>query len=249
MSRLNLILVLIVFLMSGCTVWKSTKKFYKEYIDPDPKIDLQANGLDNEFEEYFARIFYPADLQLSEVLRRLDAQDTYPDEIWFEQMLKDFPWLSGVAAIDRDGQVLFKYPAHSVKDLDYTVLLTKELRGSDSKIRLCVQDSVFGSEVYLSRPFFKDNQAQGMLVVHFDPRSWARLSPAPGKFAIIAEGKLIWAGKYKELNKLLTQINRIELLKDGVFGQLEIKNRSFYWFSRSVGKNWFIYLMAESRGG
>ncbi|WP_457572317.1 hypothetical protein [Desulfovulcanus sp.] len=249
MSRLNLILVLIVFLISGCTAWKSTKKFYKEYIDPNPKIDLQANGLDNEVEEYFARIFYPVDLQLSEVVSRLNVQDTYPDEAWFEQMLKDFPWLSGVAAIDKDGQVLVRRPAHSVKELEYTMLLTKELRTSDSKIRVCLQDSEFGPEVYLSRPFFKDNQAQGILVVHFDPRSWARLSPSPEEFAIIAEGKLLWAGKYVELGKLLTQINRTELLKDGVFGQLEIKNRSFYWFSRPVEENWFIYLMAESKGG
>ena len=80
MSRLNLILVVFVFLLSGCTVWKSVKNFYRQYVDTDPGIDLQLRGTGNEREEFLARVIYPVDLQLNEVLRWIDVQDTYPDE-------------------------------------------------------------------------------------------------------------------------------------------------------------------------
>ncbi|MBT8764015.1 hypothetical protein KFV02_08740 [Desulfohalobiaceae bacterium Ax17] len=249
MYKLIINLIMVCLFITGCTAWKSTKNFYKEYINSDPEIDLQANGLDNKQEEYFAKILYPMDRQLSDVLHRLDVQDSYPDEVWFEQMLKDFPWLNGVAAIDRNGHILFKRSAYSMKALDFSVLFTKRLRVNEPKVRVCVQDSVLGPEVYLGRPFFRNNQVQGFLVVHFDPRTWASLSPRPEELAIIAEGKLIWAGKYGELSKLFTQRNRTEMLKNSVFGKLEVKDRNFYWFSRALEENWLIYLMAESKGG
>jgi hypothetical protein len=248
MSRLNLILVVFVFLLSGCTVWKSVKNFYRQYVDTDPGIDLQLRGTGNEREEFLARVIYPVDLQLNEVLRWIDVQDTYPDEKWFDETLKAFPWLSGVAAIDRSGQVLFKRPAHQIKPVNYSLLLTSKRVNGRTKVRIAVQDSEFGPEIYLARPFFKDNLAEGMLVIHFDSGSWARLSSSSQEFAIFVGDKPVWAGKHAGLNKYYAQINSTELLKNGVFGQMNMENRLFYWFARAVGENWIIYLMTVDKG-
>ena len=268
MSRLTFVLV-ILFLLTGCTAWKSFQAFYHEYIDVSPKIDLQTVNTGNEPEQFFARIIYPVDLQLNKLMCRLDEQDTYPHEKWFNELLKDFPWLSGVAAIDRSGQILFQLPAHLIKPVNYSLLFSNSQNSTNdypatsgstsvparkdllfagdsvrasTDIKIVVQDSEFGPEIYLARPFFKNNLAQGMLVIHFDAGSWARLSAGSQELAIFVGDKPVWVGKRTGLNKYCAQIKSIELLKNGVSGQINMKSRFFYWLARAAGENWIIYL-------
>jgi hypothetical protein len=250
-QRLSVVLLIMaVFLGSGCSGWKDnrivtkTKDVYKGYINTDPSIDLTNPGVRSPGEERLAYLFVGVDQRLHELVRSLDGKDTFPEGPWFDQMLDRFDWLSGAGAVDVEGTVLARKPVVGIKVPDYDVLLQKDVLYPERTLRAGVEQTPLGPEFYLGSPFFTNNTWQGLLVVHFDFRSVVRFSPEPDELMVLYEGGVLWPGKGFNQEGLLA-MNWSELLRKDVQGQVEIGREEYHWMARYIGQFRLVYLVRK----
>lgn len=240
-----LIAVMAAILLTGCGMWDKTQDAYFEYVYPTPEVDLKMPGLAEKEEGRLARVFYPPDRQLTALLRHLKTQGSYPEEgAWFKSTVRRFSWVDGAVAVDKKGEVLSRYPQEGVKKIDFARYCPEEVGPGDWQIKARVQETAFGPEVVLARPFFKGSKWQGMLITHFDPRIFAQLSPYAPEMSLVMDGNVLWSGKLKDLDGFLEQRPWEELLADGVSGRFNAKGKELLWLSRRAGDNWLVYVIA-----
>lgn len=188
---------------------------------------------------------YPVDSQLYLLLRRLSVKDGYPAREWKENLVLNFPWISGVTVLDRESSVLSRYPGDGIKQLEYTPLFPRALDLPLGQTMLEVEETPFGPEVMLAVAVYQDFQIEGLTVVHFDPRSFVAESADPDEIVIICRGKVVWPGQYQELQEALEQVEWMELARKRISGKIELDKGSFFWFARAVGQDWLIYLLKD----
>lgn len=247
MRRFTLFVCLVSALvaLSGCDTmrrtWKDTQELYRTYVNVDPSVDLKAEDHDH-WEAVLAPLMTPVDMQLGELLRVVDAQDSFPTDDWANSLLKRFPWLNGVAASDMYGAVLLSRPEVTLKPVDMTPLIALGDAWRDRRLRAAVQDSPLGPEIYVASPYFRDNILQGLVAAHFDLRSLAQLSPDPQKLMVVSAEAVLWAGGYGSLAEQVRAEPWAEILKSEVRGEIEVSGHTLVWVSRYLGETQIIYL-------
>ncbi|MFP4168678.1 MAG: hypothetical protein ACLFSY_07530 [Desulfonatronovibrionaceae bacterium] len=239
--------VLAVFLLAGCGMWDKTRDAYYDYVYPTPEVELEMPGLGKKAEGRLARAFYPPDSQLSSLLRLLETQDSYPENReWFATTVRRYPWLNGVLATDTEGEVLARYPEEGVKRIDLAGYCPDEVSLGDWQIEARVEETPFGPEIVLARPFFKGPDWRGMLIVHFDPRIFAGLSPYSRELTLVMDGQVLWSERLQDLDGYLEQRPWDELLQKGVNGRFSPENGRLLWLARRVGSDWLVYVISEA---
>lgn len=238
-------LALALFTLAGCETmrqtWKDTQELYRTYVNVDPKVDLEAED-HAQWEAVLAPLVVPVDMQLGELVRVVDARDSFPDEAWADGLLKRFPWLTGLAVTDMSGEELLVRPEVSLKPRNTAPLATAGDAWRDRKLRSLVDDTPLGPEVYVATPFFKDNALRGVIAAHFDLRSVAQLSPRPARLMVLTPGTVLWAGGYGDLAAAVLAEPWDEILKNQVRGEIEVQGRSLAWLTRYLGDRQIVYL-------
>ncbi len=242
------LLALALAFTAGCDTFKpyvkTSKRFYKDYINTDPSIDLKDPGISDPSVRKLADLFTPVDERLEYLLRALSAQDLPPSPDWCQAFMDAFPWLSGMAILTDTGAVTYRLPTFSIKKVDFTPLLDHEKLFKDRKMASVIASSELGAEIMVAKPLFVDNEFKGLLVAHFDPGSLAKFSPEPGKLLIVAPGVSLWGGDDPSAAQALSQAKWKDILKSDVSGEQKIGGANFLWQSRFVAQSKIIYAVS-----
>jgi len=237
-----------LFAAGGCDTVKpyvkSTKKFYKDYVNVDPAIDLKDPGISDPSQRKLANLFTPVDERLEYLLRALSAQDLPPDREWCQAFMDSFPWLSGMALVTDTGSVTFKLPTFTIKPMDYAPLLEFDKLYKDRKMAAYVAASEFGSEILVAKPLYVDNDFKGLLVAHFDPGNLTKFSPEPGKLILVAPGATLWGGDDTAAAQSLAQLKWKDLLKSEVSGEQNVGGTRYLWQARFLAQVRLIYAVS-----
>ena len=114
--------------LSGCGLtdtqaWKSSRRFYYAHVNTPAKLDLSDPAGLSRADSRLASRLMAVDEQLTGLERALEALGTVPDQAAVDELLRRFPWLSGLTLTDAAGAVIAAEPAMSLKQLDSTPLL------------------------------------------------------------------------------------------------------------------------------
>jgi len=236
-----------VGLSGGCgssahEVWKGTKKLYAEYLNPPASVDYEDKGTLSEAESRLAMRMLGIDQQLEQLERFLENQDKPPTGEVVSRFFIRFPWLSGLAAVDAEGQVLAQEPPVPMKPLDFMPILEAESRNGASRgLRAYVQDTPLGPEVFMGMPIYQHSELRGFLVCHFDMRALLKYVDDPGELIILAPEAVLWAGHFAVGATPLADRKWGDITKSSVEGTVSDSTGRFIWLARFLGKTPIIF--------
>lgn len=246
MSRLVVLLVMLVGLVSGCTTfnvpspheaWKTTKKLYAEYLNPPAKVDYENKGTLSEAEMLLASRMLEIDSHLEQLERFMENQDHPPTNEVISALFQRFPWVSGLAAMDAYGEVHAQEPPNPLKPLDFTPILEQKSRsGNPRDLRVFVQDTLMGPEIYMGMPVYEDSELRGFLICHFDMRSLLGYIEDSGEIVILSSNIVLWAGHFVVGATPLVHQNWDELTKNSIEGSVSDSTGEFIWMARFLGR-------------
>ncbi|MEF3697600.1 hypothetical protein [Desulfolutivibrio sp.] len=241
-------------LASGCSTarntWKDTKKLYKEYVDTDPTIDLTDEGITDPALQKLARLFGPVDQRLEMFIRVYYTQDNPPEAEWCEQLLRDFPWLSGVAVVNKDGSIRMQQPLIAMRPLEFGPILDNENRYTKRGLAATASVDDMGPIIYVGAPFFENNEYAGAIVSWFEPRNIVEASPAPDELIMLQPEAVLWpaASSGEGAGQGFLSANWAEVLKTEVQGEIQAGGGRYVWQSRYIGQMPILYLTQAPAG-
>lgn len=229
--------------LGGCGLtdtqaWKSSRRFYYSHVNTPARLDLSDPAGLSEADSRLASRLMAVDEQLTSLERALEALGSAPDQAAVNELLRRFPWLSGLTLTDETGVVIAAEPAMSLKQLDYTPLLEPVPESSPRALRTTVQDTPLGPEVLVARPFLVGSELQALLVAAFDFRSLLPYVATPGDLVVRTPEVLIWSGdlSYEDTPLAGTDWNTLLAKRShGTIGSTSDKSGSFVWLVRYLG--------------
>lgn len=233
-------------LVGGCSSlessWKSTKKFYYTYINAPAVIDYEEKGSLSEAELRLATRMVGIDIQLEQLERYLQNADRPPTNESVNLLFTGFPWLSGLVAIDPEGNVLAQEPPISMKNLDFSGIAKAEARGGEMRgIRGFVQDTPLGPEVMAGIPVYMDSEMRGMLVTHFDMRTLLSYTEGKEDLIVLAPEGVLWSGDIDVSSTPLADQDWASITRSSTQGTVSDHNGEFIWIVRFIGKQPLIF--------
>ncbi|MFW5735305.1 MAG: hypothetical protein ACOCWR_09620, partial [Oceanidesulfovibrio sp.] len=125
---------------------KTFKGLYKEYVEPDPQVVLDAKEFGESEERKLAYLLMPVDEKVWELIRFADGEDTLPTEDWFRRLFERFSWISGVMVLDENGETRFQHPIDYNRSVDVEALLalgdpTSDVVESDEELGEALEES------------------------------------------------------------------------------------------------------------
>ncbi len=245
------ILSFAVFLLvcSGCSQgkqsikdsWKYTTKQYRTYLNTPATLDMEATGNCENYEIALGDAVLELDGELEKLIRAMENSDRSPDQDWVMQLMRRFPWLTGVALADKDGKVMARHPEYFMKEFDVTPLLSPDPKQRINSLRAYVQKTPLGPEIYLANPVFSGEELRGLIVVYFDPRALVSLSRDPGSFMLASPEGVLWAGKFTPESTPVGKENWAELLLHKSCGLIGGSGSEFFWTTRYLGNLPLVY--------
>lgn len=241
-------------LASGCSsirnTWKDTKKLYKEYVDTDPSVDLTDEGISDPGLQKLARLFGPVDQRLEMFIRVYYTQDNPPEPEWCENLLRDFPWLSGVAVVNKDGTIRMQHPLIAMRPLEFGPILDNEDRYGKRGLAATASVDDMGPLIYVGAPFFENNEYAGAIVSWFEPRNIVEASPAPDELIILQPEAVLWptAGAEGGDGQGLLAAKWADILKTEVQGEIHAGGGRYIWQARYIGHMPILYLTQAPTG-
>jgi len=237
--------VLLIFcclsLSCGCSMVKSSKKWYREYLNTSPTVDLTVQAEQECAPLDFASLFVPVDTRLNAFGRDLAAQDTYPTDQWFDMFMQRYPWVGSITAVNIKGEVLDQRVNGEPKDADYAALCAGDWKNRQPRGSFETGES--GTDIFLTMPFFKDTNCKGCLVARFSPKDLVRYSPHSESVVMFGpRQEVLWAGQYADRIDGLVDHPWSDLLKEQVSGEITAYDQKFFWLGRAFAGTWLIYV-------
>ncbi|WP_418764810.1 hypothetical protein [Mailhella sp.] len=225
--------------LSGCSqmkgAYKETKTFYHTHINRPSKLDTEERTVLEKPQRDLVQSIMPIDEELTKLEKALDALATPPDAEAAANLLRRFPWLSGLAMVAPDGTLGASIPGTPLKQLDYAPLLELAPKALPRDLRASIQDTPLGPEFLLARPFLQEDRLQLLLVATFDFRALLPYASSPGDFIVRSGDVLIWSGDLDYASTPMASIDWTEYLKEHSDGILTNENGSMMWISRYIG--------------
>ena len=242
-------LVILAFFWAGCTtltdVADSLPNFKMFEIGAtEYEIDMTRSDI-SSLEKELAKNIYPMDTQLTRLLRTLSVRDTYPPQQWKQNIMSEFFWLNQITVLDKDREILSRYPETGIKQLSYDPAFPRALSLSQGKIMMAIEHTDLGSEVLIISSVFHNFELMGFIVVTFDPRTFISQSNKPEDIILISAEEIVWTGKFEQLESQLENIQWEEMVSRRVSGKVKLDHEHFFWFARGVGEDWLIYLVKD----
>lgn len=223
--------------LGGCSLtdtqaWKSTRRLYYTYVNTPETLDVSDPATLSENDSRLASRLMTVDAQLTSLEQALDALGSVPDSAAVSELLRRFPWLSGLTLVDPSGAILAAEPPISLKQLDFTPLLESPADASPRALRAVVQDTPLGPEVLVARPLLLGGELQALLVASFDFRSLLPYVSAPGDLVVRTTDILLWAG---DEAGALAEVDWSAQIAKRSHGVVRADSGSFVWLVRYMG--------------
>ena len=223
-------------------VVKTTVLGTRDYINPNPKIDVNRYSWENPNQEKLALLFSPVDAKVTELMRYVTSQDFRPNEAWMTYLMTRFNWIDGVLVADANGDILERRPPVPVKRFSEPLVFESIWR--DTLVKTVVDYTTLGPEVYFGMPNFEGTEFVGLHVVSFDPRVLFTFCPKPEELLIIdPRAHKIWAAGTLPApeNEALTAIAWDTMLLEKSQGRVDAAGKQYTWLARYIGRDRFIY--------
>lgn len=230
-------------LLAGCNPIETGKKIYQGNMLP-ARIDLeQETGL-AETEQSVARVLAEADEEIEKLRLALTGLGEPPPLDWMQARVRSMSWLNGLQVLDAAGRRGNHYPQTLIKKMDFQDIHTTVSNSGSKRIRLVLQETSFGDEVCLVKPFFSQGGYQGLILAHFDFRTLIAGSSKEQEIIVLVPGKPLWAGDQGQIAQELSEQNWDQLLEDDIQGEIRLGQASIYWLARYIGLDPLIYAVA-----
>lgn len=236
------LLLVLTLSSTGCARFMELRDRYWPSGPSEYEMEMPRKDIDR-IEKRLAENIYPMDTQLSSLLRRLSVRDDYPSLQWKENLAQSFTWLNGITVLDASENILSRYPEEGIKQLDFDPLFPRALDLPLGRTMLELEDTPLGPEIILASAVYQDFRIDGLIAVHFDPRSFIADSNDPDDIIMICKDRVVWPGQYQDLQEKLENVHWSELTRKKIRGRVKLDNRDFFWFARAVGQDWIIYLL------
>lgn len=211
----------------------------REFVNPDPEVNLDAYQVENPNQEKLATLFSPVDEQVAALMRYVEDQDLYPSDEWLDLLFMRYPWIHGVIVANAEGDIKLRKPEIPVKRFSQPLWFEGVWR--ETLIKTVVDYPDLGPEMYVGTPFFKDISFMGLIVVHFDPRTLLDFCPNPEELLIIQPDGDVWTKRVDVDKEALMNIPWSEKLEDQVQGTVSAGGRNYTWLARFIGRDLFVY--------
>jgi len=122
-------------------------------------------------------------------------------------------------------------------------LLDRGLAWRDRSLRIGLDDTPLGPEVYIAAPFFKDNEWMGLIVVHFDPANVMQYCPDPEELIVLYPGGTLWPGSQGAMADYIAGQDWDSQLSKRVMGYIRIGGGTYHWLARFLGGTHLIYVV------
>lgn len=247
MQRVFLFLLASLFLLTGCgsqyvkDAWKYTNRQYRAYLNTPAEIDWENKGSLEAYELSLGRYVMDVDIQIGEFIKVMENSDRRPDLDWVMSTMHRFPWLTGIAVVDGNGNVMAQYPEVFLKQFDVTPLLEPDPKQRMSALRAYVQHSVLGPEIYVANPVYNSEELMGMVVAHFDIRDLLARSPAPDLFMMASPYGVLWGGNFQVEATPVAKEDWGQRLTHESRGFVGEKGSQFFWATRYLGNLPLVY--------
>ena len=249
---LILLLVFVAFSVTACggnqtlkDAWKFTKRQHTTYLNKPATLNKSDPGRWQAHELALGEAVFIIDNELQRLIRAMENSDHRPDQDWVLNMVGGFPWLSGVALVDRTGALIAQFPEHFGKPFDVTPLIEPDPRRRPGDLRAYAQISPAGPEIYIANPVYGSGTEvlRGLIVGHFDPRLLATMTRNPGRLIIVTPAGLLWPGEYGPDSIVATQDwkNILRRRSQGLIGG---RDDGFFWTARYLGDLPIVYAMS-----
>jgi hypothetical protein len=206
----------------------------------DPEIDYEKMP-GSKAEKRLAELFAPVDERIEFLVQDVVVREVRPDDDWYSSLAISYPWVSGIAVLDREGQVVERFPSPGVKPLFPEEFLALSPEWQLGGLKAVIKDTDFGPEVYLVRANFENNEWQGLLVVHFDPRILMRYSPDPESLLVFTAQAPLWPTMARNQALPLLTLDWEDTLESKIHGKVRAEGRKFTWLARALGDTHIIY--------
>ena len=245
---LIIVLLASIAIIAGCrppqtvkNAWKDTRYYYATYVNTPATLDLEDAGSAAEYERDLGMAIADFDMQIRALERVLQNSDLNPDPVWVNKVTTRFPWLSGLALTDPDGEPRAQISSDYAKPFGIGTLNESDAKQQLKDLRACVQDDPLGPEIYIGNPVYAGSDFKGLIVVHFDPRTLLARMGDPGKIIIASPQGILWPGMFAAESTPISAINWGEVVKDSSYGTVSNEHGTFYWVARYIGNLPLIY--------
>lgn len=227
--------------------WKFTTRQYRTYLNTPAAIDLDDTGSCELYELALGEAVIDVDEELQKLIRAMENSDHNPDQVWVMDIMNRVPWLSGVALVDNEGDLVAQYPEYFAKPFDASPLLEPDPKQRMGALRAYAQMTSAGPEIYLGNPVYGGEELRGIIVAYFDPRVLVTTSSDPGSFMIACPGGLLWPGRYGTGGPV-GSTDWAQLLTEKSCGIVGAKDSEFFWTTRYIGNLPIVYAMPTNSG-
>lgn len=227
--------------------WKFTRRQYTNYLNTPATLDLDDKGSCELYELALGEAVLNIDNELQRLVRAMENSDHNPDQDWVISMMGHFPWLSGVALVDKNGALVAQYPEQFAKPFDVSTLIEPDPKQRPGDLRAYVQMTEAGPEVYVANPVYGAGAEtlRGLIVCYFDPRVLATTTYDPGSFILASPAGVLWPGQYAS-NSVVSGQDWAEILHKKSCGVIGDNKSGFFWTTRYVGNLPIVYAMPVS---
>lgn len=242
----------VFFLVSGCAsnqtakdTWKGTKSLYRSYLNVPATVDLENRVDIGDTDSHLAVSAEKVNRELSNLERWIENSPGDFDASWVQKTLKRFPWLSGLALTDANGDVLGKQAQGFMKEFNVEPLLVVDPKQSLSALRAYVQASPLGYEVYLGNPIYFGEDFRGLMVAFFEPRNVVGFSPEPEQLIMASAHEVFWPGVYEASSLPVSGGEWAKTLANRPAGTVSNSAGTVKWTSRYFANLLFAYGVVE----
>ncbi|EMG38754.1 hypothetical protein PCS_00385 [Desulfocurvibacter africanus PCS] len=239
-------LICLTLALSGCGWWYSLTEGASSLVNP--KLEYQGYAPSGD-KWRLANLFAPVDQRIQALTRELSTIESFPAPEWYERLLARNPWLTSIAAVDAQGQVLGRLPEAAIFPLDAGQFLEFKADWERAQFKSFFFQTDLGPEVCLVQPMFLRNKWVGLIIAQFDPRTLRQFSPVPDDLTLLHAGTLLWPPTPANEAEILVGVDWEATLRDRVSGTLEKEGRSYTWLARYIGDTYLIYAVRNRDDG
>lgn len=236
LGLLALLLASILGCQTAHEAYKTTKGFYHTYVNKPASLDTENRTVLEDPDQRLVHRVMTIDEELSKLEKALDALAMPPNTQTANELLRRFPWLSGLALVAPDGTLGATIPPVLLKQVDYAPLLEVAPKSLPRDLRASVQDTPLGPEILLARPFLQEDNLQVLLVASFDFRALLPFASSPSDLIVRSPDVLIWSGDLDYATTPLADIKWPEYLREETDGTLRKDGQTILWMTRYIGQ-------------